>query len=61
VVEVKSHPWLAKFEWGQLLEGKLEAPYVPSQSGDNFDQNHVNNQEWKDAEQVKEYEGHLKS
>ena len=27
---------------------------------DNFDQNHVNNQEWKDAEAVKESEQQLR-
>ena len=37
------------------------APYIPNSSQENFDQNHVNNQEWKDAEAVKDNEIHLKS
>ena len=32
----------------------MTAPFVPNIQNDNFDQNHVNNTEWKDAEVVKE-------
>jgi hypothetical protein len=39
----------------------MEAPYIPDGTKENFDQNHVNNQEWKDAEAVKENEVHLKN
>jgi hypothetical protein len=56
ISELKNHPWFKDFNWHELQEGRMEAPYVPSQTVDNFDQNHVNNQEWKDLEQVKEYE-----
>lgn len=38
----------------------MESPFVPDISIDNFDQNHVNNLEWKDAEAVKEVELTLK-
>lgn len=37
------------------------APYLPDPNSENFDQNHVNNQEWKDADAVKENEIHLKN
>jgi hypothetical protein len=30
----------------------MESPFVPDITIDNFDQNHVNNLEWKDAEAV---------
>jgi hypothetical protein len=39
----------------------VAAPYIPNSETENFDQNHVNNQEWKDAEAVKENEIHLKN
>jgi hypothetical protein len=39
----------------------MMAPYLPDPNNENFDQNHVNNQEWKDAEAVKENEIHLKN
>ena len=57
--EVKSHAWFTDFDWDLLKDGKLKAPYVPDFNKVNFDQNHVNNQEWKDAEAVKENEVHL--
>lgn len=30
------------------------APYVPKQNEDNFDLKHVNNNDWKDADVVKD-------
>ena len=38
----------------------MESPYIPDISIDNFDQNHVNNPEWKDAEKVAQVELDLK-
>jgi hypothetical protein len=32
----------------------MESPFVPNIELDNFDANHVNNAEWKDADAVKE-------
>lgn len=32
----------------------MEAPYKPDISVENFDSNHVNNQEWKDEKAVSE-------
>jgi hypothetical protein len=34
---------------------------MPDHNTENFDQNHVNNQQWKDEEAVKENEIHLKN
>ena len=39
----------------------MVAEYQPDAHAENFDQNHVNNQEWKDADAVKENEIHLKN
>ena len=38
----------------------MQSPYVPDINVDNFDTNHVNNQEWKDAEAVRESETQLR-
>ncbi len=51
---MKQHPWFSNFSWTALNEKKLIAPYVPPSSEDNFDQKHVNNNDWKDAEIVQE-------
>lgn len=59
--EVKAHPWFRDFDWLSLQEGRHNASFLPSHDNDNFDKNHVNNQEWKDAEAVKENEIHLKN
>ena len=32
----------------------MPAPFIPSINEDNFDLKHVNNNDWKDAEAVKE-------
>jgi hypothetical protein len=58
---VKAHPWFKDFNWTDLIEGKMVAEYQPDAHAENFDQNHVNNQEWKDADAVKENEIHLKN
>jgi hypothetical protein len=44
-----------------MINGTMPAPYIPNPNQVNFDENHVNNQEWKDAEAVKENEVHLRS
>ena len=59
--EVKNHPWFKGFDWDALNDYKMVAPFIPDRSAENFDQNHVNNQEWKDAEAVKENDVHLKN
>ena len=38
----------------------MESPFIPNINVDNFDSNHVNNLEWKDAETVKESEEQLR-
>ena len=58
---MKSDAWFSDFDWEGLQDGRLKAFYIPSQENDNFDKNHVNNQEWKDADAVKENEIHLKN
>ena len=52
--EAKTHAWFEDFDWSGLMDGSFRAPYLPSPNQVNFDENHVNNQEWKDAEAVKE-------
>jgi hypothetical protein len=37
-----------------LLDRKLPSPYIPSPTEDNFDLKHVTNNDWKDADVVKE-------
>jgi len=52
--EVKTHAWFKDFQWQLLIDSKIKAPFVPSATDDNFDLKHVNNNDWKDAEAVKE-------
>ena len=52
--EIKSHPWFNNFSWQALTDKKIITTYFPASSEDNFDQKHVNNNDWKDAEQVAE-------
>jgi hypothetical protein len=41
---VKQHPWLRSFDWASLMSEKMEAPYVPNASADNFDEQHANHE-----------------
>ena len=52
--EVKAHSWFKDFNWQALLDRKVPAPFVPAVNEDNFDLKHVNNNDWKDADAVKE-------
>ncbi len=58
--ELKNHPWFSDFDWEGLATRRLNSQFVPDINVDNFDGNHVNNQEWKDAEAVKESEAQLR-
>lgn len=51
---MKSHAWFKDINWQQLINKKLVAPFIPSKQEDNFDLKHVNNNEWKDADLVKD-------
>ena len=57
---MKQHPWFSDFSWEGLKFKEYYPTYVPDITMDNFDTNHVNNQEWKDAEAVKSSELELK-
>ena len=46
--EVKNHPWLKDFNWKDLHEKKIKAPFIPPKQ-DNFDTKNIN-EEWKDLE-----------
>lgn len=35
--EVKTHIWLREFDWKALLEKRMDAPFKPPNSNDNFD------------------------
>ena len=50
IAELKEHPWFNNFDWILLNSRRMKSPFIPDISVDNFDSNHVNNLEWKDAE-----------
>lgn len=52
--EVKDHPWFKDYPFDDLLNGRIEAPFVPPNE-DNFDHKYANDN-WKDenTEQMKE-------
>lgn len=45
---MKNHPWLKDFNWKDLHEKKIKAPFIPPKQ-DNFDTKNIN-EEWKDLE-----------
>ena len=58
--QVKSHPWLADFDWESLQAKTIKPTFVPNYQKDNFDNNHVNNRGWNDEEEIQEYQAILK-
>ena len=62
IAELKAHPWFERYEfdWEQLESRQMQATYMPDTTQENFDSNHVNNSEWKDAEAVAETELQLR-
>jgi hypothetical protein len=44
---VKNHPWLKTFNWTELKEQRMKAPFIPPLNKDNFDVGNSNS-EWKD-------------
>ena len=52
--EVKQHAWFKDFQWQNLIDRRMIPPFIPASNEDNFDLKHVNNNDWKDADVVKE-------
>ena len=37
--EVKQHPWLKGFDWRNLLNKEMKAPFIPSKREENYNSN----------------------
>eukprot|EP00356_Strombidium_inclinatum_P005188 CAMPEP_0170506152 /NCGR_PEP_ID=MMETSP0208-20121228/53825_1 /TAXON_ID=197538 /ORGANISM="Strombidium inclinatum, Strain S3" /LENGTH=61 /DNA_ID=CAMNT_0010787495 /DNA_START=52 /DNA_END=237 /DNA_ORIENTATION=+ len=46
ITEIKNHPWLRDFNWSDLSEKRIRAPFIPPLE-DNFDKI-TTNEEWTD-------------
>jgi hypothetical protein len=40
--EVKAHVWLRDIDWQSLIDKRQQAPYIPSESEENFDEKQAN-------------------
>ncbi len=40
--EIKEHIWLKNFNWKDLYLGKIKAPFIPKQGGENYDFKYCN-------------------
>ena len=58
--EVFQHSWLKYYPWNDLYNKKIEAPFVPENSGDNFDYNFVNNFKGPNNSTLERYKIYLK-
>ena len=59
IIEIKKHKWFENFQWEQLKNKNLIAPFLPKKS-DNFDKKYCEEEE-KIGEKTKErYENYLK-
>ena len=59
VKELKTHPWFAKYDWLNLYNKKLIAPYIPKK-GKNFDQNYCESKDKISNSTFERYKGYMR-
>ena len=59
VKELKAHPWFAKYDWLNLYNKKLIAPYIPKK-GKNFDQNYCESKDKISNSTFERYKGYMR-
>ena len=54
ISEVRNHQWFKDFDWEALKNRTMISPFKISSvnGGKNFNNEHVNNTEWKDIEEL---------
>ena len=53
--EIKNHPWLKYYPWEELVQKKLNSPYLP-ENKENYDKKYCNNMEIVGIETKQRYE-----
>ncbi len=61
IEEIKNHPWMKDIEWELLYRKKIEAPFVPPTSKENFDKRYCEGQDNVGEETIERYELYLQS
>ena len=57
--ELKKHPWIKDINWDDLINKKIEAPFIPSNFENNFDKNYCEFLEIPGRETVTRYRKYL--
>ena len=57
--ELKKHPWIRDINWDDLINKKIEAPFIPSNFENNFDKNYCEFLEIPGRETVTRYRKYL--
>jgi hypothetical protein len=60
ISEIKEHSWLKDYPWQNLIDRKIEAPFVPK-NGDNFDKRYCEGIDKLEAETLERYHKYYKS
>jgi hypothetical protein len=60
IIEIKEHPWLKDYPWKNLVEGKVDAPFVP-RNGDNFDKRYCEGVDKIGSETLERYHKYYKN
>ena len=61
IKEIKDHPWMKNIEWDILKEKKLEAPFIPPLSEQNYDKKYCEGNDKVGEETIGRYELYLQS
>ena len=61
VREIKNHAWMKDIDWELLYRKKVEAPFVPPTSKENFDKRYCEGQDNVGEETIERYELYLQS
>jgi serine/threonine protein kinase len=59
IKELKNHPWFAEFNWNDLMQKKIPAPFIP-RLGDNFDKKYCEGIDKFGQETLERYQNHYK-
>ena len=61
VEEIKNHAWMKDIDWDLLFQKKINAPFIPSSSKENFDKRYCEGEDNVGEETIERYELYLQS
>ena len=61
IIELKNHKWMKDVDWESLINKKINPPFIPKKSSDNFDRNYCEGEDDIGEETVERYQIYAQS